>query len=350
MATRAAPSNDARPLDASCRIVVLHGDETFLRHLYTQSLRDDLAKVFGEIDLVTFDGKGARAADVLDECRSFGLIATHKLVIVDDADEVVKEDNRPLFERYAQSLIDNGQGQPGKPGDATATLVLRTDTWRAGNLDKLIARVGSVIKCTALPEDRATLWAVTRARKQHGATIERAAAELLVSRIGSDLARIDSELAKLASAVDRDAKGNPAPITPALVAQFVGRSREEEVWGIQSTLLNATPQQALAALREALDVSRHPSQLVFFALADLSRKVHALSRATRQGMNPFQLKGPLKLWGPSGDAMVAAAKTLPPERARRILRTCLDATLRERSGLGEATRTLERVAIEFTRG
>lgn len=349
MAKREATSEDARPLDASCRIVVLHGDEIFLRHLYTQSLRDDLAKTFGEIDLVTFDGKSAKAADVLDECRSFGLIAAHKLVIVDEADEVVKEDNRPLFERYAQSLIENGQGQPGKPGDATATLVLRTDTWRAGNLDKQIAKVGTVIKCAALPEDKAVAWATTRARKQHGATIERAAAELLVSRIGSDLARIDSELGKLASAVDRDATGTPAPITPPLVAQFVGRSREEEVWGIQSTLLNATAQQALAAMREALDVSRHPAQLVFFAVTDLSRKMHALSRATRQGMNPFQLRGPLKLWGAAGDALMASAKSISPEKARRVLRACLDANVRDRTGLGESVRTLERVAVEFTR-
>lgn len=351
MAKRPAstPAPEERPLDASCRVVVLHGEETFLRHLYTQALREDLARRFGTIDVVAFDGSAASAADVLDECRSFGLIATHKLVLVEHAEQLVREDDRPKFERYVQALIDAGEGRPGAWEGATATLVLRADGWRPGNLDKLVARVGVVQRCEPLPEEKAIAWALTRCRKQHGAEIERPAAELLVARVGADLARIDSELGKLASASDRDASGKPAPIDAALVARFVGHSREEEVWSIQHRYLGATPERALGALRESLEVSRHPTALVFFALTDLARKMHALSRATRQGMNAFQLRGPLKLWGASGEALATGARGTPPERAKRILDACLEGTTRDRSGLGEASRTLERIVLEFAR-
>ncbi len=334
------PESAPRTPDASSRIVVLFGEEFFLRQLRTQALREALEKAQGQVDVVTFDGEKAQAAEVLDECRSFGLIAAHKLVIVDAADQLVKEDSRPLFERYAQSIIDAG-------GEAPATLVLRGKAWRPGNLDKLIAQVGAVVKCEPLAEDTAIAWAIARCKKQHAGVIEKDAAHLLVMRVGTDLGRLESELGKLAAAAGADERGAAVPIGRELVSEFVGVSREEEVWGIQSQVLGATPSQALGALRGAIEVSRHPSALVFFALADLARKLHAAGHALRQGMNAWQLKGPLKLWGGSGDAITAAAGKLSPGEARGLLDHTLDCLVRSRTGLGDDVRLLERAVLRF---
>src|SRR5438067_13461259 len=84
------------PLDApaSPRIVILHGKEPFIRAQKTTEIRAALVKEHGGVDSFAFDGASATAADVLDECRSFGLIAQHKLVILDNAEQLVKEDTR----------------------------------------------------------------------------------------------------------------------------------------------------------------------------------------------------------------------------------------------------------------
>ncbi len=340
MAKRPGAKSDST-LDESCRIVVLHGEEAFLRGLYTDRLREALSKAHGEVDVVTFDGATASAADVLDECRSFGLMAAHKLVIVDHAEQIVKEDNRALFERYAQAVAE--------AGEAGATLVLRADTWRAGKLDAMVQAVGRIIECDAVPVDKAVEWAVTRCRKEHGGEVERAAAERLVERVGTDLARIDSELGKLSAAAGTTG-GKPNPITPALVAEFVGRSREEEVWSIQGVMVRGGPGAALAALHDALEVSRHPPALVFFAMADLARKLHACAHAARAGANFFQVRGSLRLWGPGGEAIFGAAKAIAPARARGLMESSIRAMVRDRTGLGEGSRTLEMLALEFAAG
>lgn len=313
---------------------MLHGKQAFLRQLHTQTLRDALAKEHANVDTVMFDGESARPADVLDECRSFGLIAGYKLVIVDNADSLIKEDARPLFERFAQGLADGDE--------AGATLLLRSDTWRPGNLDKLIEKVGVVIKCEAPTEPEAAAWAVRRAKKRYDATLEPATASLLVERVGADLGRLDSELGKLAAAA-----GEGNPITRDLVAQFVGVSRDEEVWGIQRTLLGADAPVALAHLRHVLDVSRHPPTLVSWALTDLARKLHAASRSLKQGAQPGALMKPLKLWGPSADALLGAARATSPDRALSLFRFCIEGDRRGKSGLGDPERTLEREVLEF---
>ena len=330
----------SRPLDATCRFVVLHGEEDFLRQLHTAALRATLEKAFGEVDVAKFDGLSATAGDILDECRSFGLIASHKMVIVDNADEVVKEENRPLFERYAEGVIK-------AKGESSATLVLRCKTWRAGKLDKLIAEIGVVQKCEPVADEKAVAWAVARCRKEHGGELARDAAAFLVSRVGGSLGRIDSELGKLAAAAGLDGGGKPIPITPALVAEFVGISREEEIWAIQGTLLSGDIARALTELTYAVEVSREAPAKVFFAFADLARKLHAASHCVRQGMNGWQLKGPLKLWGNSLDAIVGTATRLPTSETRRLLRVNLDNLTRDRTGLGDSVRTLERTALEF---
>lgn len=342
MAKKASSSEgeSARPIDATSRFVVLHGSEEFLRQLHTASLKDALTKAFGEVDSVQFDGETARAAEILDECRSFGLIATHKMVVVDNADEVVKEENRGLFERYAQSLID-------AKGDSSATLVLRCKAWRPGKIDKLIAEIGSIQKCETVDDQKAITWAIARCRKEHKGEMTREAAEMLVARVGGSLGRIDSELGKLAAAAGAQADGKPDPITPALVREMVGVSREEEIWNIQGTLLSGDVRRALEELAYSVDVSREAPAKIFFAFTDLARKLHAASQGVRLGMNGWQLKGPLKLWGSSLDTIMGAATSLPTNETRRLLRVSLTNMTRDRSGLGDSVRLLERTAIEF---
>lgn len=311
-------------------IAVLAGPEAFLRSLYTAKIREELTKAHGEIDTFQFDGQSAPAADVLDECRSFGLMASHKLVIVDNADQFVKEANRPLVERYAEHPTEN------------ATLVLRSDKWNKGKLDAMIEKVGVIIDCQPLSDAAALAWATKRCEKERRASLDRAAGQLLIERLGTDLGRIDSELEKLATAA-----GEGGTITAALVAEFVGASREEEVWAIQGSLLSGDPSRTLAHLRDALDVSRQPTVLVSFACLDLARKLHGASAALAGGAAPGSLMKPLKLWGPTLDAVTNAARRVPHAAAASLLADCVKADVRQKTGLGDPGRTLEVVALRF---
>lgn len=324
-----APSS-AGPLSAATRIAVLHGPEVFLRQLHTQKLREALVAAHGEIQTFLFDGQSAAAADVLDECRSFGLMASHKLVIVDNADQFVKEANRALVERYAESPSDG------------ATLVLRADKWNRGKLDAMIEKVGAMVECQPISEAAAVSWAIDRSAKRHDAEIERGAAELLVERLGADLGRIDTELEKLATAA-----GQGKTVSAALVAEFVGRSREDEVWGIQSTLLSGTPTEIMARVRDVLEVSRQPPVLVSFAFVELARKLHGASAAIRGGARPFDLTKPLKLWGSMAEAVLGAARSVEPSAAARLYASCVESDARQKSGLSDPDRAVRTTAVRF---
>lgn len=318
-------------LSHESRFVVLQGPEGFLRSLYTTQLKNILTKHHGQVDTIVLDGTNAQPADVLDECRSFGLIATHKLIIVDQAEAMVKADTRPLFERYAENPSDG------------ATLVLRSGNWKAGNLDKMIEKVGAVIRCEAPGEDACVRWAIKRAASEHKARLEPDAAQALVACTGADLGRIDTELGKLAAAA------GDGPITPAHVAQFVGVSRDEEAWGVQQSMLAGNAEQALHHLRHVLDVSRQPATLVMWSVTDLARKLHGVCCAIHQKRNVNEVTRPLKMWGPSQSMIINAAQRMKPADTMAFLRACIKADQRAKSGLTDADRSLEVLTLHLQR-
>lgn len=317
---------------AAHRVVLLRGKDAFLRTFLSDTLRAALAEAHGGVDSFRFDGATTKPAEVLDECRTFGLMAGHKLVAVDNADQFVKEDARPLVERYVQ--------QPSEG----ATLLLRADNWHAGKLDDMIRSVGAIIDCDPLPEAKAAAWAITRAAEAHDAVLPQDAAGELVDRIGPDLGRIDGELAKMALAA-----GRGGTITTKLVTETVGFTREEEVWNLQQTLLTGSSAQALEHIHQIVNVSRESPTLVTFAVADLARKIYGAAVGQRARENPRQLMTTYKMFGATGDAIFAAARQMTPASAAKILAACVDADMRGKTGLGDPARNAEILALRFVR-
>jgi DNA polymerase-3 subunit delta len=319
MAKKAA----APPFDTSCRILILCGKEPFLRAEYTRLLRGMLEKERGEVQTLRFDGAAAEPADILDELRSPGLMPVYKMAVVDEADQLVKDASRPIFERYAESPSEHG------------VLVLRADTWRPGKLDKLVEKVGAVVKCEPLEPAKAANWVATRCMRRHGVDIEPRAARLLVERLGAGLGRLDSEMARLAAQV-----GPGATITLAMVEEQTGVSRQEDqLWEIQDHLLGADPQRALDFIRLALgNAPRDTAVPLVYACMDLARKINSVRRGGRPKMWPQH----------RAQAIRSAAGRLSEAAAADLLAAAVDTDRAMKTGRGDSHRLLESLAVRFT--
>ena len=154
MPKRASRTSSASPFSAETRICVLHGPDAMLKRLHLDTLRGALEAAHGEVETFRHDGKSCELADVLDDVRSYSLMQQYKIVIVDDAEPFVKA-HRDALGRYAAAPVDH------------ATLVLRSDRWHPGNLDKAIRKVGTLIKCEPLKPAQARTWLIERARTHH---------------------------------------------------------------------------------------------------------------------------------------------------------------------------------------
>ncbi|MCA9286448.1 MAG: DNA polymerase III subunit delta [Phycisphaerales bacterium] len=321
-------------LDASLRVVVLRGKDIYLRTERLRQFADQLRERYGDIERFSFDGTSASLAEVLDELRSYGLMQKHKLVVVDEADKFLSRgDHRAAMERYVAAPMDD------------SSLVLRASTWNAGKLDALVEKVGAFVPCEAPSAAAAVSWCQERVRRQHACTIEPDAAELLVEHIGPQLARLDTELAKLAAAV-----GYERPIAMAEVEAMVGLVREEKGWEIQHAILCGGAAAGLRKLRELREVSQADDVVVMFALIDLARKIHDAVALVQQGTSVWQLSQALGIWGPQSndirDALARVAGRLDRHRAAALVEEAMDTQLRMRtSRVRDADRALEGLTV-----
>lgn len=334
MAKGASSKSGKSGLDwSTARIVVLHGPDAFMQAEYLRQAREALEKQMGGADAfstVKLEGDSASLADVLDECRSYDLLQRHKLVVVENADKLIHADNRPIMVRYAESPSD------------LATLVLRADKWQASGLDKAIAAVGAVIKCeTDMTPAKAAGWAINRAQKRHGVTLEPDAAVAIVERTGADFGRIDAEIAKLASAAGDDA------ITPELVRQLTPRTIEgDSLFDIQGLLATDDPEQALHAVREAVTLWREAPTGVCFAEIDLIRKCHNIARMVEGGMPLHAAGAKARLWKDK-DRIQWLAMQAPAQRWAALLDAALELDVRCKTGFSDAGNAVETLAVQI---
>jgi DNA polymerase-3 subunit delta len=319
-------------LDEQVRICVLYGPEMMLKRQYFQQLRQIMEQAHGQVQTITFNASESGLAEVFDELRSYGLMQQYKLVVVDEADEFAK-DHRDALTRYAENPVDH------------ATLVLRSSKWNKGNLDKAIAKVGCLIKCDAPTQAVAATWLVGQA-KEHKCKLDKATAQLLVSRLGCDLMRLDTELAKLALLVEPGAK-----IDEQLIDQVVGRSSDEQAWEVQEAILQALSSgnalgktaggKAIEKVHELIDLSNQPDILVLYFVADLVRKLNIALQMRKAGMADSEIARHMKLWGARQTLFMSLLRRLPEHKARQLLDRVVKADAGSKSGLGNAMRNLE---------
>jgi DNA polymerase-3 subunit delta len=329
-----AKSSKKTSFDGSERIAVLHGSELFLQREQLALLRAALAEAHDEVDTLRFDGRHATLAEVLDEVRSFGLMQQYKLVVIEDADQLITK-HREALERYAADPVD------------IATLLLRPTTWNSSwKLHKAIGKIGSVIKCEPMDEQSAQAWIVRQARDVYDAKMAARAAALLVEHLGTDLSSLDNELAKLSISA-----GKGGAITVDQIEELVGFASDEVAWEIQEAMLSGDADQILGTLGRLIHLSRQAEQLVGYFMADLVRKVCLASGMMSTGMGRFEICKQLKIWPQERQAaFLDASGRIGGANAARLLAMVVEIDRRSKSGYvksGENLRGLERFGVQF---
>ena len=215
-ATEFVRTDDTRQVPA---VVALVGNQGLL---VQQSMRTITRAVFGEEsdeEISRCDGGQAEWRDVHDLLATISMFASHRVVLVDRADDFIKQ-NRSALEGYVKRPV------------ASSVLVLQPKSFPGNTkLAKAVAAKGLIVECTELKSAALVQWLEVTARERHGVELARDAAGLLVELVGSNLTQLESEVAKLGSCVP------DSRIDVEAVRTLVGG------WQVQSTF------DMLAALR-----------------------------------------------------------------------------------------------------
>ncbi len=228
-------------------ILFLYGAEPFLvREKLLQIRAKAVSQGIDATNTAEFDGAEASVAAVAEAVRAAPFLAEQRLVVVRDwlttrsASE--SEELAATLEATPDStiLVVAEFGEPDKRRTAFKRLSKLADkSWVLGRLDPAAAN----------------RWLRERA-KDHGVTLEPAAAPALLEAVGTDLWALATEFEKLAAAA------NGAPVTPALVSKLVIHQTSPNIFNMVDALGRRNAGVALGELRDLLESGEPPLRVL----------------------------------------------------------------------------------------
>jgi DNA polymerase-3 subunit delta len=246
------------PLEGSWLLV--HGGEAYLKRLLVEHLRqrlldaddafnfdqlDVLEKWEGTVDSAEDSKRArlpARADKILTMAQALPFLGSGRLVIVRNVNELSTEQQKKLAAAMAtvpptnHVLLVTGDAGPGsKPVKLVPTL------------QKAIEEQGTAYECAVLNEDDAAQW-VKKALVEWGQTIEPAALNLLLTRTGTELRRLQIEVDKLSLMI-----GDRGTIRAQDVELMTPRQAEESVFHLADAVASRDAARAVSILSDLLE-------------------------------------------------------------------------------------------------
>lgn len=305
-------------------IYALVGDDALLQ---TEALRDILKRLPPDAQRIDIDGERAGLADVLDEARSFAMFGGTKVVVVADAGEFISR-FREAMESYC-----------AQPSDS-AVLVLRADSLPSNQrIHKIIQKTGQIVPCVPPKERDLPGWIASRAR-HHKLALTSQATLMLADLLGSDLGRIDNELAKLALQCP---SGN---VDVKDIQGSVAFQREQEMWHLTDEIGAGNTTAALRRWRQLvqMDTSAEFRAVTWLGMW-LERSIRAIQMLA-EGTPPRQIGYDLKIFpAEKVSGFLATAQRLGSDGLYRALTLLVEIDRQSKSGVGDAAENVERFIL-----
>lgn len=233
-------------------VYYLHGEDDFLKE-------DAVRQLLGAIvDEGTRDfNLDVRRGSELD-AESLGVLLATLPMMAERRAVVVRDPN--ALKKDARQVLDRHLERPTP--DTIVVLVAPAAAKPEPKLEK--AAGAGALEFRPLTGDRVPRWIAHHATSVLGATITPAAAELLQSAVGTELATLASELDKLASYVSIGANGRE--IDEDAVAAVVGVRRGETLGDLLDRIMRHDAAGAMAMVEHVLSQPKTTAVFVVMAL------------------------------------------------------------------------------------
>ncbi len=221
-------------------IYVLQGEEPYYIDRLQQLIIDTaLTEDQRDFNLSLFYGNTANVREVISACRQYPAFSQHKVVVVREAQLIPKQqghkDDLDLFASYAEKPLASTILVICHKGASLKSKPFTTALKAAGT--------GVVFDSNKLREGRDLENLIVSYTSSLGCNIDSKATSMIADHIGTDIARLFSELDKLAMLADGSAT-DARNITPLLIEKHIGISKDFNNFELEEALSKRDPVKA----------------------------------------------------------------------------------------------------------
>jgi len=263
-------------------LYLVYGPEAFLVRSFVDRLRSLAGE--SELNVQVFDSEEDRLQDVLEAARQLPMFGPRRVVIV-QADAWLRGGGRGAL---AEGEVDALAAYAADPVPSTTLAFAASEPDRRLKVLKILEKAGRVVRCAA-PHPRAVPDWLLRRAADRGRRITRGAAQLLAAYVGSDLGRLDTELAKVL-----DFAGAGKTVDETHVRAVASAGATARIFDLLDAVAEQRVADAVRLLPRLLETGEPPLRV----LAALTRQVRTLLQVRLlldRGLDPEQLQQRLRV-------------------------------------------------------
>ena len=249
-------------------LYLLLGSEVYLRRVAAQAITEAAlsSTLLREFNESAFSLLGDPVQSAIAAAEQLPMMSDKRVVRIRDFARLRDADEEVLI-RYLNN-----------PSPSTVMIFIADELDKRKKSSKVLLDVCTVVEFSPLKDAEAKAWAKTRLKELKVAADEQVLSEI-ISLVGTDVQTLSNELDKLASAA-----ASTSRITPDLVDELIGRSRELSNFELGDHLLAGNRKRALETLHRLLEDGAEPVMLVGLIAGNYHRLAlgkHLLARGGR---------------------------------------------------------------------
>lgn len=258
-------------------IYLLYGNELYLRKQYTDKLRKALCNSDDQMNCHFYDGKDVNCGEIIDLAETLPFLAERRVIFIS---------NSGLFKAGGEQMAEYLQN----PNDTTYFVFSENEVDKRSKMYKSVASNGYISEFASQNENVLKKW-IAQVLAKDNKKIRENVVELLLSKTGTDMENIYSELEKLICyTYGRD------EITAQDVNEICTTVIEDHIFDMTEAMANKNTQKALSLYYDLLALKVPAMRILFL----ISKQYNQL----------FQVKS-MKLKGFDNKA-IASTIGLPP--------------------------------------
>jgi len=233
------------------------------------------------------DGESATVNELLSKTGQLPFIATHRVVVLRNADKLEGVARAAAGEGKKKSGKTSKSQSPGQqlaeglknlPASTVMILMRSAETPESGfkagsvrclnaNLDKIIETNGVIINCLITKRDQAAVIKIIREEAaKFQVQLDQGAAVHLATRVGNDIGLLLIELEKCALRA-----GSGGTVTNVIIDEMTRRKPQDTVFDLLDAIGTRQTPRALAMMRELLDGGEVPERFLALLVSHLRR-------------------------------------------------------------------------------
>lgn len=285
------------------QMYLLYGEESYLKRIYKEKLRNALVEKDDTMNYNYFAGKGISIQEIVSISETMPFFAERRLIIIENSG----------FFKSANELGDYMKQIP----ETSYFVFVEDEVDKRNKLYKTVKDKGRIVEMTRQDSRTLTNWILSKLR-QENKNITKSAIELFLTMVGDDMEQLEKELEKLICyCIDKDA------ITAEDVQAVCTVTITNKIFDMIAAIAEKRKVQALNLYYDLLSLKEPPMRILFLIVRqfNLLLQVKELKRLGRDNKDIAQKTSlPPFLIGKYS----SQASKFTKEQLRTALQDCID--------------------------